>query len=126
LHILHIYIVVHILHIYEYYFCRLRKDRKTFKEVPLFGVGMLQMIYQVFWNLPFASSKQATAVREKFNHPEEDWEVKREELEKEHKADGARDQLRAGWVQWLGGAVGPTAVRVAPASLATPIINETD
>jgi len=89
---------------------------------------MLQMLDQVFWNLPFASSKQATAVREKFNYPEEDWEVKREELEMEHKADGARDQLRAGWVQWLGGAVGQnaSAVRVVPASLATPVVNDND
>ena len=46
----------------------------------------------MFWNLPFASSKQATVVREKFNIPEEDWQAKRTELEGEHKADGTLDQ----------------------------------
>ena len=54
----------------------------------MFGIGMVQMLDQVFWNLPFASAKQATVVREKFNYPEADWQAKREELEKEHKADG--------------------------------------
>ena len=91
----------------------------------MFGIGMLQMLDQVFWNLPFASAKQATVVREKFNYPEADWQAKREELEKKHNADGARDQLRAGWLQWLGEAVCQTAsARVAPASLATPVIDD--
>ncbi len=54
------------------------------------------MLDQVFWNLPFANAKQATVVREKINYPEADWQAKRGELEKEHNADGARDQLRAG------------------------------
>ena len=65
------------------FICRLTKDGKTFKEVPFFGIGMLQMLDQVFWTLPFASTKQATVVREKFNYPEADWQAKREELEKE-------------------------------------------
>ena len=106
--------------------CRLKKDRKTFKDVPLFGIGMLHMIDQIFWNLPFASPKQATVVREKCNIPEEDWQAKRTQLEEEHKADGARDQLRNGWKQWLG-AAGPQAeqpARVAPASLETPVFND--
>ena len=67
----------------------------------------------------------ATVVREKFNYPEEDCQAKREELEKEHNADGARDQLRAGWLQWLGEATYQTAsAQVALASLATPVIND--
>jgi hypothetical protein len=70
------------------FICRLRKDGKPFKEVPLFGIGMLQMLDELFWNLPFA--KQATVVRENFNYPEADWQAKREELEEEHNADGAR------------------------------------
>ena len=91
----------------------------------MFDNGKLQMLDQVFWNLPFTSAKQATVVREEFNYPEADWQAKREELEKEHNADGARDQLRAGWLQWLGEAVCQTAyARVAPASLATPVIND--
>ena len=95
----------------------------------MFGIGMLQVLVQVFWILPFASAKQATVVSEKskFNYPEADWQAKREELEKEHNADGARDQLRAGLLQWLGeaGSVCQTAsARVAPASLATPVIDD--
>ena len=131
LHILHILNIMHILHILHIiyclvFFCRLKKDRKTFKDVPLFGIGMLHMLDQFFWNLPFASPKQATVVREKFNIPEEDWRAKRTELEEEHKADGARDQLRNGWKQWLG-AAGPQAAepaRVAPVSLATPVFDD--
>ena len=73
----------------------------------------------------FPLLEQATVVREKFNYPEADWQAKREELEKEHNADGARDQLWAGWLQWLGKAVCETAsARVAPASLATPVIDD--
>ena len=54
-----------------------------------------------------------------------DWQAKREELEKEHNADGARDQLRAGWLQWLGGAACQTASAwVALAILATPVIDD--
>ena len=104
----------------------MKKDRQTFKDVPLFGVGMLHLLDQVFWNLPFASTKQATNVREKYNIPKEDWLAKRTELEGEHKADGARDQLRAGWKQWLGH-VAPQAAdpaRVAPASLVTPVYDD--
>ena len=110
-----------------FFICRLKKDRKTFKDVPLFGIGMLHMLDQYFWNLPFASPKQATVVREKFNIPEEDWQAKHMELEGEHKADGARDQqLWNGWKQWLG-AAGPQAAepaRVAPASLAAPVYDD--
>ena len=109
-----------------FFICRLKKDGKTFKDVPLFGIGMLHMLDQLFWNLPFASPKQATVVREKFNIPEEDWQAKRTELEGEHKADGARDQLLNGWKQWLGDA-GPQAAdpaRVAPVSLATPVYGD--
>ena len=126
LHTLHIMHILYIMHIHCPFICRLKKDRRTFKDVPLFGIGMLHMLDQLFWNLPFASSKQATVVREKFNIPEEDWQAKLTELEGEHKADGARDQLRNGWKQWLGDA-GPQAAfpaRVAPASLATPVYDD--
>ena len=49
----------------------------------------------------------ATVVREKFNYPEVDWQAKREELEKEHNADGARESQgpAAGWLvamAWQG------------------------
>jgi hypothetical protein len=33
------------------------------------------MLHQVFWNLLFASAKQATVVREKLNYPYEDWQA---------------------------------------------------
>jgi hypothetical protein len=54
-----------------------------------------------------------------------DWQAKREELEKKKNSDGARNQLRAGWLKWLGEATCQTAsARVAPASLATPVIDD--
>ena len=41
----------------------LRKDGATPKQVKLFGKGFLQLVDHYFWHLPFASVKQAHAVR---------------------------------------------------------------
>ena len=82
---------------------RLKKDGETFKTAPLIGMGFLSLVDSVFWHLPFVSSKQAHAVRERANPlvTEEDWAEKFNQITAEHKEAGARDQLLAGWKQWL-------------------------
>lgn len=82
---------------------RLKKDGETSKTVPLIGRGFLSLVDSVFWHLPFVSSKQAHAVREKTDPPvtEEEWTQKFNLITSEHKLEGAREQLRAGWKDWL-------------------------
>ena len=67
------------------------------------GKGFLGLVDNIFWHLPFVSPKQAHAVREKANPPvtEEDWAERLEIIKAEHAADGAREQLAAGWKSWL-------------------------
>ena len=69
----------------------------------LIGKGFLNLVDHVFWHLPFSSVKQAHAVREKANPPvsEEDWAARFEAITDEHKEEGAREQLAAGWKAWL-------------------------
>jgi len=75
----------------------------TAKNVKLVGKGFLGLVDNIFWHLPFVSPKQAHAVREKANPPvtEEDWAERLEIIKAEHAADGAREQLAAGWKSWL-------------------------
>ena len=69
----------------------------------LIGKGFLNLVDHVFWHLRFSSVKQAHAVREKANPPvsEEDWAARFEAITDEHKEEGAREQLAAGWKAWL-------------------------
>ena len=69
--------------------------------MPLLGKGILCLVDNLFWNLPFTSTKQATAVHEKFNVSEEDWDAKILEIMSEHARDGAREQLIDGWKSWI-------------------------
>ena len=82
----------------------------------LIGKGFLNLVDHVFWHLPFSSVKQAHAVREKANPPvsEEDWATRFEAITDEHKEEGAREQLAAGWKAWLV-ARNPAAAAAAPA-----------
>ena len=82
----------------------------------LIGKGFLNLVDHVFWHLPFSSVKQAHAVREKANPPvsEEDWAARFEAITDEHKEEGAREQLAAGWKAWLV-ARNPAAAAAAPA-----------
>jgi hypothetical protein len=80
-----------------------KKDGVTIKTVPLIGMGFLTLVDSLFWHLPFVSSKQAHAVREKAQPSvtEEDWTQKFNSITAEHKEPGAREQLRAQWKEWL-------------------------
>ena len=69
----------------------------------LIGKGFLNLVDHVFWHLRFSSVKQAHAVLEKANPPvsEEDWAARFEAITDEHREEGAREQLAAGWKGWL-------------------------
>ena len=90
-----------------------KKDGVTIKTVSLIGMGFLTLVDSLFWHLPFVSSKQAHAVREKAQPlvTEEDWTQKFNSITAEHKEPGAREQLRAQWKwkEWL------TAWKAGPA-----------
>ena len=45
--------------------------------------------------------KQAHAVRQKANVPEEEWETRWGQIVAEHDTEGAREQLAEGWKAWL-------------------------
>jgi hypothetical protein len=80
---------------------RFKRDGVSRKTVPLLGHGFLHLVDHLFWNLPFASVKQGTAVREKFHVSEEDWDTRFQEITSEHDRDGARQELIEGWKSWI-------------------------
>ena len=80
---------------------RLKNDGVTRKTMKLFGKGFLHLVDNIFWNLPFASTKQGISVREKNNISEEDWDNTFQSITAEHDKDGARQQLIDGWKKWI-------------------------
>ena len=67
----------------------------------VFGKGMLDTLDDVFWMLPFSSKKQADIVRQENNLTDEDWLKRRDQITAEHRLEGARDQLRTQWKEWI-------------------------
>ena len=66
---------------------RLKKDGVTPKHVKLFGKDFLQLVDHYFWHLPFASVKQAHAVREKAGTPQDEWEKRIAQMQAEHETE---------------------------------------
>jgi hypothetical protein len=64
-------------------------------------MAFLTLVHSLFWHLPFVSSKQAHAVRERADPlvTEEERAEKINQITAEHKEAGARDHLLAGWTQ---------------------------
>ena len=93
---------MHILHIFltYSYLDSLKRDGVTSKNVKLIGHDFLSLMDNLFWYLPFASSKQAHGIREKAVPAvtEENWA---EMYAAEHDYEGAHQQLAAGWNGWL-------------------------
>ena len=60
-------------------FAIIKKDRVV-KEIFMFSTGVLHLIHEMFWNLPFSeaftSAKQAEDVRVKFKIPDNVWDAK--------------------------------------------------
>ena len=65
------------------------------------GKGILHLVDNLFWNLPFASVRQGNAVRKKFHVSQDDWDAKILEITAEHDLEGARQQLIDGWKSWI-------------------------
>ena len=83
-----------------------KSDGKSAKNVKLVGKGFLHLVdhyFCLFWYLPFASVKQGHAMRQKSGAPSpKTIETRRwQTIVAEHEVDGAREQLIAGWKQWL-------------------------
>ena len=97
----------------------LKRDGVTPKNVKLIGHGFLSLVDTLFWYLPFASSKQAHGIRERAVPAvtEENWAEMYATIIAEHKEEGAREQLAAGWKKWLA-EQNPAAAAGAAASAA--------
>jgi len=63
---------------------KLKKDGVTPKDVKLFGKGFLKLVDHYFWHLPFASVRQACAVREKAGMLQEECEKRIAQMQAEH------------------------------------------
>jgi len=93
------------------------------------GKGILSIVDQLFWNLPFASPTQSHAVRKKAGISEEDWETKWKEMMSDHDLPQAREELASGWKVYLMGAdalVQAGAVHPKPVSLLSEVVDDSD
>ena len=63
----------------------------------MFGRGILDLIDDVFWHLPFSSKNQAKLVRQDNNIPEDAWNARRKHIRAEHRQQNARDELARLW-----------------------------
>ena len=80
---------------------RYKRDGETPKEIPLIGKGFLAYIDHLFWFLPFPSSKEAYELMAKWEIPDDNWTLKRQEIAAEHLLEQAPEDLRNGWKAWL-------------------------
>ena len=65
--------------------------------VPVFGKGMLDLIDEVFWMLPFSSARQAKRVRQENNITDDVWNARRKMIRDEHRLPKARAELERLW-----------------------------
>ncbi len=70
---------------------------KSYKELPLIGIGFQQLIDSYIWDLPFASVRQCKFVMDRADIPEDKWKAKSDGLAAEHNLPGARKQLTEGF-----------------------------
>ncbi len=64
---------------------------------PVFGKGFLDLIDDVFWNLPFSGVRQAKRVRQEFHITEEVWNTRSKWIRDEHRLPNAREELERLW-----------------------------
>ena len=67
----------------------------------MFGKGMLDTLYDVFWMLPFSSKKQAQIIRQENQITDVQWEKSRDIIMAEHRLSNAREQLEQHWKAWI-------------------------
>ncbi len=58
----------------EFVICSCRTVGAQTKQLYVFGKGMLDTLYDVFWMLPFSSKKQAQIIRQENQITDEEWE----------------------------------------------------
>ena len=74
-----------------------RKEDGTTTQAHVFGKGILDLIDDVFWHLPFSSKNQAKRVRQDNNITEDSWNARRSAIRAEHRQPNARDELSRLW-----------------------------
>ena len=73
------------------------KDDGTTTPSPVFGKGILDLLDDVLWNLPFSSVRQAKRVRQDFNIIEDVWNTRRAFIRADHRLPNAREELERLW-----------------------------
>jgi hypothetical protein len=91
--------ISHTLNVFSILTSRVRYKRNgaDTKEVPLIGIGFQAFIDNIFWYLPFSSTRQAAEFLAKRDMSDENWIVKREKVAAEHKLERTPNDLREGW-----------------------------
>jgi hypothetical protein len=79
----------------------------------VFGKGILDLIDDVFWHLPFSSKNQAKLVRQGNNIPEDAWNARRKTME--HRQPNARDELARLWKERIRAMTESGAISAAAA-----------
>jgi hypothetical protein len=79
----------------------LKRDGKTAKEILLIGSGFQAYVDNLFWFLPFSSTKQAYDMLVKKEMTDDNWIIKRAEIADEHLIERAPQDLSDGWKAWL-------------------------
>ena len=66
-----------------------------------FGPGWLDFIDWIFFHLPFSGPIQAIPVRDQIQVKKEDWDRHHAKMAADHRADGAREELRVLWKAYI-------------------------
>ena len=74
-----------------------RSKEEVKRSMPAFGIGWLDFIDHIFFHLPFTGPHQANVVRCNYGIKKEDWEEHHATMRADHRAPGAREELRASW-----------------------------
>ena len=74
---------------------------KTWTVVHAFGPGWLDFIDWIFFHLPFSGPVQVIQVRDRELVKKEDWDRLHAKMAADHRADGAREELRLSWKAYV-------------------------
>ena len=74
---------------------------KTWTVVHAFGPGWLDFIDWMFFHLPFSGPVQVIQVRDRELVKKEDWDRLHAKMAADHRADGAREELRVLWKAYV-------------------------
>ena len=93
-----------------------RKEDGTTTQAHVFGKGILDLIDDVFWHLPFSSKNQAKRVRQDNNITEDSWNARRSAIRAEHRQANARDELSRLWKERIRARIVSGATSAAAAT----------